>query len=245
MPSSHSIAQRLPDLPRWVEARDLLLSEECEIFGFQEEPELSLVLREIDGEAVFVIGAPPQTAVQTAVQGLKRGGSVIASQEQALWLTQVLPGWTRTRIILYSLPDWQHLPNPSAGQVDFLNPNRLDQLSISTDLLRELKSGAEYSLIAATFVDRQPVSFCYAASETESLWDIAVDTLPAYRRKGYAALCVAYMIRHMDTQDKQPVWQAVEENPASWRLAQKLGFVPVDELALFELRRAVRVVSED
>jgi RimJ/RimL family protein N-acetyltransferase len=49
----------------------------------------------------------------------------------------------------------------------------------------------------------------------------------------------------MDTQDKQPVWQAVEENPASWRLAQKLGFVPVDELALFELRRAVRVVSED
>jgi hypothetical protein len=43
-----------------------------------------------------------------------------------------------------------------------------------------------------------------------------------------------YMIRYMQTQGKQPVWQAVEENPASWRLAQKLGFVPVDDLALFE-----------
>jgi hypothetical protein len=41
----------------------------------------------------------------------------------------------------------------------------------------------------------------------------------------------------MHTQGKQPVWQAVEENPASWRLAQKLGFVPVDELALFESRK--------
>ncbi|HZY45561.1 MAG TPA: GNAT family N-acetyltransferase, partial [Anaerolineae bacterium] len=113
-------------------------------------------------------------------------------------------------------------------------PNTLDQLSIAPELLGELKCGAEYSLIAATFVDKQPVSFCYVASETESLWDISIDTLSGSRRKGYAALCVAHMIRHMQAQGKQPVWQAVEENPASWRLAQKLGFVPVDELALFE-----------
>jgi predicted GNAT family acetyltransferase len=41
------------------------------------------------------------------------------------------------------------------------------------------------------------------------------------------------MIRYMLAQGKQPVWQSEEDNPASWRLAQKLGFVPVDELALF------------
>jgi hypothetical protein len=41
------------------------------------------------------------------------------------------------------------------------------------------------------------------------------------------------MIRHMSARGKGPVWQAVEENPASWRLAQKRGFVPVDELAVF------------
>jgi hypothetical protein len=41
------------------------------------------------------------------------------------------------------------------------------------------------------------------------------------------------MIRHMARQGKQPVWAALEENPASWRLAWKLGFAVVDELALF------------
>jgi hypothetical protein len=38
----------------------------------------------------------------------------------------------------------------------------------------------------------------------------------------------------MDASGKQAVWGAVEENPASWLLAQKLGFVAVDEIALFE-----------
>jgi RimJ/RimL family protein N-acetyltransferase len=38
----------------------------------------------------------------------------------------------------------------------------------------------------------------------------------------------------MENQGKQPVWQAEEGNPASWRLAQKLGFVEVDELALYK-----------
>ena len=46
--------------------------------------------------------------------------------------------------------------------------------------------GAEYSLIAVTFVENQPVSFCYAGAVTESLWDVSIDTLPEHRRHGYA-----------------------------------------------------------
>lgn len=221
-------------MPRWVEARDLLLSGDCEIFGLQEKPTLSLVLRDSDAESVFVIGTPAVAAVHAAIQGIAHKGSAIAPQEEAIWLAQALPEWTRTRVILHTLRDPQRLPIASVGKVAFLDPNTLDQFSMAPELLGELKSGAEYSLIAATFVDKQPVSFCYVASETESLWDISIDTLSGSRRKGYAALCVAHMIRHMQAQGKQPVWQAVEENPASWRLAQKLGFVPVDELALFE-----------
>jgi hypothetical protein len=41
------------------------------------------------------------------------------------------------------------------------------------------------------------------------------------------------MIRYMLLTGKQPVWQAEEGNLPSWRLAQTLGFVPTDELALF------------
>lgn len=234
MRSSQSIVQRLPDLPRWVEARALLLRDACEISGLQEEPGLSLVLRDPSDESVFVIGTPAATAVQAAVQKNVRGGSVVAPQEQATWLTQALPGWTRARAILHLLRDPRRLPTASAAEVGFLDPETLPQLRVPTALLRELTSGAEHSLIAATFVDKQPVSFCYAGAITETLWDVAIDTLPEHRRQGYAALCAAHMIRHMQGQGKQPVWAAEEENPASWRLAQKLGFEPVDELVLFE-----------
>jgi hypothetical protein len=233
MRSSHSIAQSLPDVPRWVEVRALLL-EGCEVAGLQEEPELSFVLREADTETVFVIGRPSGTAIEAGIQENGGGGSVIARQEQAAWLAELLPGWPRTRIIVHHLPNLSRLPEAPAGMVDFLDPETLPRLQLPPDLREELESGAEHSVIAATFVEQQPVSFCYAGAVTETLWDVSIDTLPEHQRQGYAALCAAHMIRHMQAQGKSPVWQAVEENPASWYLAQKLGFVAVDELALFE-----------
>lgn len=231
------IAQRLPDVPRWVEARDLLLEGPCDIFGLREEPELSLVVRDPDSELVVVIGAPSADAVREAVGRNGRGGCVVAPRELSAWLSGVLPGWARTRAIIHLLRDPGRLPTASAGVVDFLDPDTLPRLRVPAELRRELESGAEQSPIAATFVDGEPVSFCYAGAVTESLWDVAIDTVPAHRGRGYAGLCAAHMIRHMEDDGKQPVWAAVEENPASWRLAQRLGFVPVDEMALFEPAR--------
>ena len=234
MLSSRSIAQRLPDLPRWVEVRDLLLDESGEISGLQEDPELSFVIREPETAPVFVVGTPASEVIQAAIQPSAQIPDVIAPQEHAAWLAQILPDWIRRRIIVHTLPSLGTLPAVSPGQVQFLEPQAIHQLPIPEELFRELQSGARHSPIAATVVENQPVSFCYAGSLTESLWDVAIDTLSEYRGKGYAALCAAHMIRHMQTEGRKPVWQAEEDNPASWRLANKLGFVPVDELALFE-----------
>jgi GNAT superfamily N-acetyltransferase len=236
MLSHRTIAQRLPDLPRWVEVRDLLLSESGEITGLQEEPELSFVLRDPETASVFVVGAPAASTIQAAVLRAVHGTNVITPQEQAAWLAKAFPEWAFTRIIVHLLPDHQSLPPASAGEVSFLDPSTLHRFPIPAELLAELENGAEHFPIAATMVENQPVSFCYAGSVTESLWDVALDTLPQHRRKGYAALCAAHMIRHMYTRGKEPVWQAEEKNPASWRLAQKLGFTAVDELALIEPR---------
>jgi GNAT superfamily N-acetyltransferase len=211
----------------------LLLGDRGEISGLQEAPEFSFVLRDPKTACVFVIGTPPTQAVQAA---LAHSREVIAPLEHSDWLAEILPEWSRTRIIVHSLPGLQSLPINSTGEVRFLEPHTLPHLSIPEELRQELRIGAESSLIAAVFVKDRPVSFCYAGSRTEALWDVSIDTLAEYQRKGYAGMCATYMIRYMRTQGKQPVWQAVEENPASWRLAQKLGFVPVDELDLFERR---------
>lgn len=87
--------------------------------------------------------------------------------------------------------------------------------------------------MAARFVDGRPVSFCYPCWSTEALWDISIDTVEAYRRRGCAADAVRFMIHHMRASGRDPVWGAVESNAASLGLAAKLGFEPVDAIRVF------------
>ena len=87
--------------------------------------------------------------------------------------------------------------------------------------------------VAAALADGRSVSFCAVSDQTESLWDISIDTLEGYRRQGHAARCVSYLVAEMRRRGKEPVWAAEETNPPSLRPAAKLGFVPVDELVLF------------
>jgi hypothetical protein len=119
--------------------------------------------------------------------------------------------------------------------VRLLSPSEIDALvNLPFDLKEELTLAFRYSPVAATIAEGAPVSFCYAGSQTESLWDISIDTLADYRNKGYAAVCVAYMIELMSQQKKQPVWGALETNAASLRLAAKLGFVAVDTIMVLQ-----------
>lgn len=235
MSLSRSLAERLPDVPRWVEARALLLSGECEVLGLREEPELAFVVLDPGPLGiVVVVGAPADDAIVAAADR-SRGGSLIAPLEQARRIAGLLPAWTASSAILHLLGDAPRLPDPAPGQVHFVGPGELLRAhGIPAGLAEELQAAAEGSPIAATIVDGQPVSFCYAGSVTETLWDVSIDTLPEHRRRGYAALCVAFLVRHMQARGRQPVWGSDVANPASWRLARKLGFVPVDEIALFD-----------
>jgi hypothetical protein len=47
-----------------------------------------------------------------------------------------------------------------------------------------LEIAARRMPVAASFADRRPVSFCYAAAQTESLWDISIDTLAGIGAEG-------------------------------------------------------------
>jgi len=110
--------------------------------------------------------------------------------------------------------------------------------TVADDLPEGLRSELKVALsrgtpAVAALADGRPVSFCYAADETEGLWDISIDTLEPYKRQGYAARCVSYMVDEMRRRGKEPVWAAEVTNLPSMRLAAKLGFIPVDGLLLF------------
>ena len=139
MLSTLAIARRLPDLPRWVEVRDILFGEDCEVFGFQEQPELSFAVPEIETSSVFVIGRPAAGAIRAAIESYAKTTDVIAPWENATWLAQILPGWSCNRILVHALPDLKHLPLISEKDVRFLKPTVIDHLSVPEDLLHELQ----------------------------------------------------------------------------------------------------------
>jgi hypothetical protein len=263
----HALAARLPDLPRWVEARALLLSGRGEIFGPGDderrallrappaagEPPPALVVRHpASGDAVAV-GTPPARAIREAMAFDAPGRSLVAPPELRDALVAALPDWRAGSALLHLLGDATLLPEVPAGAVRLLAPagpdgvadlrggeDAADPFHLPAGLLRELRIGADVSPIAAVFVDERPVAFCYAGALTETLWDVSIDTLEAHRGRGHAALAVAYMVRLLWAEEKQPVWGTATDNAASRRLAEKLGFVPVDELVLLEPPEAPR-----
>ncbi len=135
-----------------------------------------------------------------------------------------------------------HLPGQNAVSlantakiVRLLSPDELDAVRILPDELKnELTEASRYSPLSAVIVDGIPVSFCYAAAQTETLWDISIDTLEEYRNQGNGAAAVTFLIDHMKKLGKKPVWGAEDSNIPSLRLAARLGFVIVDKLIVFK-----------
>jgi GNAT superfamily N-acetyltransferase len=137
-----------------------------------------------------------------------------------------LQDWRPQRVVLHALRDSSQLPALSAAsaRVALVDVASLRAHAIPAELLADLESGANHSPVAATWVDGAPVSFCYAGTMTESIWDVALETLEAHRGRGHATSCVTFMIHLMRDRGREPMWGALERNHASRRLAEKLGF---------------------
>jgi GNAT superfamily N-acetyltransferase len=216
----------------------MLLGGRCEILGLVEgESGPGFVAR--DGEElVCVVGHPTREVIAEAMTRNGSASAVIAMPENVLQVGEVLTGREAQPAVLHLLGEVERLPEAPRGAVRLLSgPEDLRHLppgfraELRAELGRVLSRGVS---VAAAFVRDAPVSFCYVAAETESLWDVSIDTLAGHRRRGYAALCAAYLIEHMCEKGKRPVWGAVESNAPSLGLAAKLGFVPVDRVFVFE-----------
>jgi GNAT superfamily N-acetyltransferase len=87
--------------------------------------------------------------------------------------------------------------------------------------------------MTAVWADGRPVSFCYPVWQTETLWDVSIETLPAYRGQGFGARAARTLIRHMRLGGRSPVWGALETNTASRTLAARLGFLETAGVSVF------------
>lgn len=178
-----------------------------------------------------VVGRPEPAAIRAGLTGRPRVNEVLAAPENAEWVQAALPRWIAHPATLHTLVSAP--PAISSGEVRLLAEEDRPLLApLPPELRAFLERELEQSPIAARFVGGRPVSFCYTYPITETLWDLAIDTLEEHRRRGYATECATYLIHHMLERGQQPVWGALDSNVPSLAMAAKLGFRPVDHLVL-------------
>jgi RimJ/RimL family protein N-acetyltransferase len=78
-------------------------------------------------------------------------------------------------------------------------------------------------------------SWCLGVFASGSHIELGLATVPAYQRQGYAtavaARCVAYCVEHGLT----PHWHCWEDNIASWRTAEKIGFADPIQYTVYRI----------
>lgn len=222
--------ERLPDVPRHVEARGLLLAGRGRIVG--ESPD-GFFVADPDLGFVWASGRPDRTAVEALLDleyGLHEVGVPLEHEEH---FPGLLPGWVPHPATLHTHPDPGSVAAP-AHATRLLGADHWPGIDLlPEELAAELRAVRTRTEIAAALAGELSVAFCYANACTETLWDVSVDTLEGHRRRGYAGACFAHLTHRMLEMGKRPVWGALDSNEASLGLARKLGFVPADRLVLF------------
>jgi GNAT superfamily N-acetyltransferase len=238
-----SLANELPDTPRWIETRAMLRSGHAAVFGGASVAD-GFAMRMLHGafSVVSVVGCPASRAIVSALEGVTPMTPLLAQADNADYVERTLiedastadsRGWHRERVIIHAMT--------SVPALAPLEPGATIRLLTEADALDRLPAGLRFEIghavlaapIAAAFVDGAAVSFCYPCWTTESLWDVSIDTIPQYRRRGLAPHVVHFMIAQQAKEGREPVWGAIESNGVSLRLAARLGFAPVDELYAF------------
>ena len=120
-------------------------------------------------------------------------------------------------------------------------PNAAVRLLTSEDVARLTKAPADVQgngykthaamltegIAAGAVVDGDIVAIAHTYAETDLHADIGVSTLEQWREKGFATAAASLVAQEIQARGKVPAWSCGEDNFASLRVAEKLGFTEV------------------
>lgn len=253
---------RVPDEPRTVDTRGMLLSGRAIVHA---DPDADLahdgfIVVVPDVSLAAVVGQPRGDDIRAAIRGLSGDVNVLAQPEHAAAVTAALEDWRRRTAIIHVLPGvmgWESEDDPDAR---VFTPERAPRLDHLPDALRRELADALRGRTTARFVpgalpasgavaapastvpvgavwaDRLPVAFCYPVWQTERWWDVSIDTLVEYRKRGFGARAAKALIRYMRRGGRAPVWGALDSNTPSRALAASLGFIESAGMTVFSER---------
>lgn len=111
-----------------------------------------------------------------------------------------------------------HLVGPD--NTEFVRQHMPEELETPQEFEARLAWGAT----AVAIVDGKVVADATTTAWTGGYANIAVETLPEHRKRGYCTAAAALVAEAVQKAGDVPVWSAGEGNAASLRVAQKLGF---------------------
>ena len=121
------------------------------------------------------------------------------------------------------------------------HPSKVVRLLTLADVPRLAKAPAEIQgngyktheamvtagIAAGAVVDGDIVAIAHTYAETDLHADIGVSTLEQWREKGFATAAASLVAQEIQAKGKVPAWSCGEDNFASLRVAEKLGFTEI------------------
>jgi RimJ/RimL family protein N-acetyltransferase len=221
-----TVLSELPDLPRWVEARGMLLSGRGQVL---ETADGGRVVCSPADRLIVPLGiALPENIAEIAA---RQPGSTLLLQDVMIPSARFrLPDWDASRATLYVLPKEVRTLDAPRHPAELLSRSQIESAGVPGPMRDELIDALGRSPVWGAIKDGRPVAFAYASQATERWFDVSVDTLEQHRRQGYGRSAAIALIVDRMMKGLQAVWGAVDENDASRQLAERLGFAPADEM---------------
>jgi hypothetical protein len=166
----------LPDLPRWVETRDLLASEASVVIPSPAGD--GFVVWSGEQGLGAVVGPPDPASVAHAARSVPE---LLAFPENVEAMRDLLSGFAEEPATIFRAPAAQPPPPPHAcRRIVREEIASLDHLAV--DLHEDVSPAARHGRTGVAALDAGvPVAFAYVAAETEALWDVSIDTIPSHQ----------------------------------------------------------------
>ena len=232
-PSKAELFARLDDVPALVEVRGLLRRRGTTLVMSQQREGAGFVLAP-DHDLAAGFGAPePGLAEALAVEA--RAAGVDRRHLRLRAAPDVMDEWCAEGVArapgVVEVFSWGGKSEALAAQaarhevqVVAVGDPGVEELPVP--MRRELEALESWPAAAVALAGGEPVALAYAFVETETLWDVSVETTAPFRREGFGASAAAALMLEQTAAGLAPVWSVAATNHPSVALAKRLGFVP-------------------
>lgn len=215
-----ALAAALPDLPRWVYARSLLLSGAS--VRVSAAGDAALVL---ESTTAVLVGRPDRQLLCDALGGNPRAPTLLVEGDTLMAVRRALPGWSERPFLVHGRHRRYAPELPLAPGVLVSAPLDPGVLTGLPDDVRSDVAGAPAAAVRT--LDGVSLAVCAVSDLTETLWDVGIDTIESTRRQGHGTAVFLALAAAMAAQGQQPVWAAYEDYLPSLAMASRLGLRPV------------------